>query len=387
MKKITYATAIFLTVLIAACSPGEQAGTGSAPLSLPVAVVNTAATTVYNEYPATIEGQSEIEIRPQVGGILEKIYVDEGALVTKGQLLFKINDKVYKEQYNNTNAELLAAQAAAANAQLDVDKLKPLVQNKVVSDLQLKTAASNYAMAAARVKQAQAMLADAEINIGYTTITAPTTGYIGRLNKKAGSLLAITDAQELTTLSDINEVHVYFSLSEKEFSLLKEQLPGRSIEEKLRKANAVSLSLANNEVYPETGRLDMVNGAFDKSSGAITLRASFANDHGLLRSGNTGKIRLGFNQDSVIAIPQSATTMIQDKVFVFALGDSSKVRKQAIIVSGKSGNNFLVKEGLHNGDRIVLEGIEGLQDGTVVQAAKPPVAQATKPTANEQATR
>ncbi|MFY0255485.1 efflux RND transporter periplasmic adaptor subunit [Chitinophaga sp. 30R24] len=380
MKQLTFSTIILIAALLAACSSGTPAATTTTAPSLPVATVTTATAEVYNEYPATIEGTAEVEIRPQVGGILEKIYVDEGAYVTAGQPLFKINDKVYREQFNNANAGLLAAQAAAANAQLEIDKLKPLVQNKVVSDLQLKTVESDYNMAQARVKQAEATLADAQINMGYTTIKAPSSGYIGRLNKKVGSLLAVTDAQELTTLSDIKEVHVYFSLSEKEFSLLKEQLPGNTIEEKFRKAKPVSLGLAGNTVYPETGRLDMVNGSFDKNSGAITIRASFPNDHGLLRSGNTGKIKLSFIQDNVMAIPQSATTAIQDKIFVFALGDSSKVRKQLVGIAGKSGNSYLVKDGLKNGDKIVLEGIEGLQDGTVIQAAAvaKPVAQASK---------
>jgi membrane fusion protein (multidrug efflux system) len=378
MKKITFSTIILSLILFAACSPGAQTGTGAAALSLPVATVSTATAETFNEYPATIEGESEVEIRPQVGGILEKIFVDEGAYVAAGQSLFKINDRVYREQLNKANAELLAAQAAADNAQLEVNKLQPLVENKVVSDLQLKTATSNYAMAVARVKQAQSMIGDAEINVGYTSIKAPANGYIGRLNKKAGSLLSTTDVQEITTLSNIKDVHVYFSLSEKEFSMLKEQLPGNSLEEKLKKAKSVSLSLAGNDVYPEQGRLDMVNGGFDKNSGAITIRATFPNGHGLLRSGNTGKIRLSFTQDNVISIPQAATTEIQDKIFVFTLGDSSKVHKRFITVTGKTGNNYLIKEGLKNGDRIVLEGTEGLQDGTVIQVAKPAVAQAGK---------
>jgi membrane fusion protein (multidrug efflux system) len=364
MKKIAIPA---LLILLAACSPKTKTtATDTAP-TLPVATVSAAAAETYNEYPATIEGESELEIRPQVGGILEKIYVDEGAYVTTGQPLFKINDRVYREQFNNANAELLAAKATAANAQLEIDKLTPLVENKIVAPLQLKTAESNYAMAAARVQQAQAILADAQINIGYTLIKAPAQGYIGRLNKKAGSLLAVTDTKELTTLSDIKEVHVYFSLSEQEFSLLKKQLPGNSIEEKLKKANTVTLSLAGNETYAEAGKLDMVNGGFDKNSGAITIRASFPNTHGLLRSGNTGKIKLGFSQDDVITVPQSATTTIQDKIFVFSVGDSSKVHKQMITVSGKSGNNFLVKDGLKHGDKIVLEGIEGLQEGTIIK--------------------
>jgi len=369
MKNITsFITFSLIAVLLAACANQTQTAAVSA-LSLPLATVTTANAATTSEYPATIEGEAEVEIRPQVGGILEKIFVDEGTYVNAGQPLFKINDQVYRERVNNAAAELTAAQAAAANAQLEVSKVQPLVQHKVVADMQLKTAESNLSAAQARVKQAQALLSDAEINLGYTLIKAPAPGYIGRLNKKVGSLLSVNDVQELTNLSNIRSVHVYFSLSESEFAALKQQLPGNTIEEKLKNAKPVSLALAEGETFPETGRIDMVNGGFDKNSGAITIRATFANANGLLRSGNTGKIRLTFTKESVISIPQSATTTIQDKVFVFIVGDSSKVHKQPVTVVGRTGNSFLINEGLKTGDRIVLEGIEGLQEGTLVQPA------------------
>jgi len=369
MKAITsFITFSLIAALLAACAHQQTAVT-TAALSVPMATVNSGNAETVNEYPATIEGEAEVEIRPQVGGTLEKIFVDEGAYVSAGQPLFKINDQVYRERVNNANAELSAAQAAVASAQVEVNKILPLVQNKVVAEMQLKTANANLEAAQARVKQVQALLSDAEINLGYTLIKAPAPGYIGRLNKKVGSLLSVGDVQELTNLSNIKTVHVYFSLSESEFAVLKEQLTGNSIEEKLRSAGPVSLALAAGDVYPETGRLDMVNGGFDKNSGAITIRASFANSNGLLRSGNTGKIRLTFTQENVITIPQSATTSIQDKIFVYTVGDSSKVHKQPVTVVGRTGNTFLINDGLKNGDRIVLEGIEGLQEGTQVQPA------------------
>lgn len=369
MKAITsFITFSLIAALLAACAHQQTAVT-TAAVSVPMATVNSGNAETVNEYPATIEGEAEVEIRPQVGGTLEKIFVDEGAYVSAGQPLFKINDQVYRERVNNANAELSAAQAAVASAQVEVNKIQPLVQNKVVAEMQLKTANANLEAAQARVKQGQALLSDAEINLGYTLIKAPAPGYIGRLNKKVGSLLSVGDVQELTNLSNIKIVHVYFSLSESEFAVLKDQMTGNSIEEKLKSARPVSLALAAGDVYPETGRLDMVNGGFDKNSGAITIRASFANSNGLLRSGNTGKIRLTFTQENVITIPQSATTSIQDKIFVYTVGDSSKVHKQPVNVVGRTANTFLVNDGLKNGDRIVLEGIEGLQEGTHVQPA------------------
>lgn len=368
MKKITYLLAIFFAALIACNSKKQPDDTNNAP-SFPVTTLSSTDAEVYNEYPATIEGADELEIRPQVAGILEKVHVDEGAYVSKGQLLFSINDQPFRESVNNANAALLAAKAAAANAKLEMEKLVPLVDNKVMSPLQLKTAETNYQMTIAQAGQAQAVLADARIRLSYTSIKAPANGYIGRLNKKPGSLVNVNDAKELTTLSSIRTVRVYFSLSEKEFTVLKEELPGNTMPEKLKNAAPVSLLLAGGKDYPVKGTLDMVNGSFDPGSGAITLRASFPNETALLRSGNTGKIRLAFLQKSVIAVPQAATTAMQDKLFVFAVNDSSKVRKQLITVAGKSGASLLVRDGLKAGDRIVTDGIGNLQDGMLIKPA------------------
>ncbi|WPU99170.1 efflux RND transporter periplasmic adaptor subunit [Mucilaginibacter sp. cycad4] len=366
MKTIPTIIAASLAALLVGCSTTPQA-TSLAPASLPVITVSQGNAETQNEYPATIEGESEVEIRPQVGGILEKVFVDEGTFVQKGQPLFQIDDQVYRQQVNNATAELGAAQAAAENAQIEVNKVQPLVENKVVVDLQLKTASANLNAARSKVAQAKAILADAKIKLGYTLIKAPVSGYIGRLNKKVGSLLAVTDADELTDLSNIKDVRVYFSLSEAEFSDLKSRLPGNTIAEKLKSAASVKLRLSDGQDYAVNGKLDMVNGKFDKNSGAISVRATFANTDGLLRSGNTGRIILTFKEGNVIAIPQSATTMIQDRRFVYVVGDSSKVRKQVVTISGSSANNFYIKEGLKSGDRIVLEGVEGLQDGAKIQ--------------------
>lgn len=374
--KTTAFTLPCLVVLLSACSSGEQTAAPTTIPSLKVARVGSGATTIRNEYPATVEGGADVEIRPQVSGVLEKIYVDEGTLVAAGQPLFKIQDFTYREQLNKANAGLLAARAAVANTQLDIEKITPLVENNVVSDQQLKTAIVHHDLALARRKEAEAQVADATINLGYTIISAPFSGYIGRLNKKAGSLLAVNDVAELTTLSDIRQVHVYFSLSEREFVTWKQHLPGSNIEEKLRSAPLVYLTLAGGEEYTSPGQLDMVNSAFNKTTGAITVRATFPNKERLLRSGNTGKIRLQFTDQQALTIPQAATLDVQDKTFVFAVDDSSRVHKRAITISGTVGNHYLISEGLEKGSRIVLENLETLQEGMKILPVSAPVAQA-----------
>lgn len=347
----------------------EQAA--APPVKAEVVTINTSTAVTETDYTAALEGKVNVEIRPQVDGNLEKVFVDEGAYVHAGQPLFKINDLPYREQYNSAVAGLHAAEAAVAHAQLEIDKITPLVQSKVMSDIQLKTLKNTHRQALASVELAKASVAAAQINLGYTLIKAPVSGYIGRLPRKQGSLVSRMDVQALTQLSDVQEVYAYFSLSEADFIRFKEQYAGNTVADKLHNLPPVSLVLADNSVYPAEGKINMVDGQFDRNTGAITLRATFPNKDGLLRSGNTGKVRLSMPHNDAITVPAAATVEIQDKVFVYAVGDSNKVSKQPIILMGKSGNDYLVKEGIKPGDRIVYSGLDHLQEGVIVQPEKP----------------
>lgn len=368
MKRIILG--LIAITLLYSCSPKQQqAGAPPAP-SLPVATIATGTDTTYQEYPASIQGAVNVEIRPQVSGALDKVFVDEGAYVSQGQPIFQINELPYRAAYNNAVANLHAMEAAVVNAQLEIEKLTPLVQNKVISDYQLKTAKAAYDVAKANVEQAKANVSTAQINLGYTTIKAPVSGYIGLLVKKQGSLVAPSDIDALTLLSDVHNVHVYFSLGEKDFIDFKEQYPGETLKDKLKSLPPVTLLLADASSYGQEGKIDMIDGQFDKTTGAITLRASFPNAQGLLRSGNTGKVRLSLVHKDALLVPESATVDMQDKVFVFTVGDSSKVKKQAITIVGKSGDNYLVKDGIKVGDQIVLSGVDKLQEGMVIQPQK-----------------
>jgi membrane fusion protein (multidrug efflux system) len=359
-----------IAISIFSCSPKPQTAQAPPPPSLPVASVVSGTETTYQEYPASIEGTVNVEVRPQVSGSLDKVFVDEGAFVNAGQPIFKINEQPYRAALNNALASLHAAQAAQGNAQIEVDKLTPLVANKVVSDYQLKTAKATFLVAKANIESAKANVATAQINLGYTLIKAPVSGYIGRLLKKQGSLVSPQDVEALTQLSDVHDVHVYFALGEKDFVSFKEQYAGSTIKDKLKHLPSVSLLLADDSEYAKLGKIDMIDGQFDKTTGAITLRASFPNPQGLLRSGNTGKVRLSLQHPNSLIIPQSATIEMQDKVFVFALADSNKVKKLPITIIGTSGTNYLVKDGVKAGDQIVLSGVDHLQEGTVIAPQK-----------------
>jgi membrane fusion protein (multidrug efflux system) len=362
MKPIIFALA---AVFLFGCSSNPQPG-ATPPPSLPVVTIKSGSDTTYQDYPALVEGTLNVEIRPQVSGTLDKVFVDEGAFVKKGDPILKINEQPFRAAFNNALASLHATQGAMENANLEIEKLTPLVQSKVVSEYQLKTATATAYVAKANVEQANANVATARINLGYTLINAPVSGYIGRLLKKKGSLVAPGDTEALTLLSDVHEVHVYFALGENDFVSFKDQYVGETLKDKLKKLPPVTLILSDNLAYIETGRVDMIDGQFDNNTGAITLRASFPNSKGLLRSGNTGKIRLSLLHKDALIVPTRATVEMQDKIFVFALADNNKVKKQALTIVGKSGNNYLVKEGVKAGDRIVLSGLDNLQEGTTI---------------------
>ncbi|WP_261387693.1 efflux RND transporter periplasmic adaptor subunit [Chitinophaga pinensis] len=363
---------LVLTVLVGLYSCKSSSAHNEAPAATPAEVVTIGAAdaNTENDYTASLEGKVNVEIRSQVDGYLEKVYVDEGAYVKAGQPLFKIDEHRYREQLNNAKAALHAAEASVLNAQLEIDKVTPLVNNKVVSDMQLRTAKTAHEVATANVEQAKAMVASAAINLGYTNVTAPVSGYIGRIPKKAGALISLSDPEPLTKLSDVHEIYAYFSLSEGDFFSFKDNYAGSTLEEKLKNLPPAILVLADNHIYEEKGRVDMIDGQFEKNTGAITLRAVFPNAKGTIRTGNTGKVRLLREYKSAILVPQAATIEIQDRIFVYTLDKDNKTVRQAITVTGSTGNQYLVSEGVKSGDRIVVSGVDRLKEGMEIKPEK-----------------
>ncbi len=372
MRKYLYAGIPVLSVLFLfqSCHSSE-AGTGygggpQPPRALPVVTIAERPFTTYREYTASLEGSNDIEIRPQVSGYIEKIYVDEGAFVKKGQPIFKINDQPYQEALNNANAALAVARANQASAEINKNKLEPLVQNQVISPIQLKTAQAAYDASTAYVSQAEAQVGNAKINIGYSLIKAPVDGFIGRIHVKIGSLAGGTVQDALTNISEVKDVRAYFSVSETAFLRFKEEYPGKTLDDKIKNLPPVELILSDNTVYPIKGKVEIVAGQFIPGTGSIPFRASFPNTNGALRSGSTGRVRISISLPSGLVIPQETTYELQDKVFVFLLTDSNKVNSAPVQVSGKAGNYYLVDKGLKAGDRIVY-GVESINDGTVIQ--------------------
>lgn len=336
------------------------------PPSLPVVKLETGSVTTWQSYPASVEGATNVSIRPQVSGYLEKIYVQDGDFVAQGQTLFRINAKEYSQFSKSADANIQLAKANVEKAQVEVDRLEPLVAGKVIADVQLKTAKAVLHEAQASYAQAVSGKGSADITLGYTLITAPVSGYVGHINFKQGSLIGKGELLPLTELSEVNNMHAYFSMSEADFFRFFSNVEGGSVEQKIRHIPPVELELADNTVYPVKGKVELVQGQFDKSSGSISFRAVFANKDKLLRSGITGKVRIPFPQQDKLLVPQQSTYELQDKVYVFALGDSNKVVSKQIAILGKSGGNYIVDKGVNRGETIVFSGLQRLRDGAKI---------------------
>ncbi len=336
-------------------------------LALPIIQVDTTTAITIKDYIGNIEGKVNVEIRPQVEGLLEQIFVDEGAFVKEGQPLFKVDPQPYQEVLNNMVATENVEKAKLKNAKLEIDRLKPLIDNEVIAEVQLQTAKANYEIARASLAKASAAVASAKINLDYTVIKAPVSGYIGRMPKRIGNLVSKSDKEPLTVLSDVSEVYVYFGMSESDFLYFSKGNKKTDTTAAGQYLPDVALILADGHEYAEKGKVDMINGQVNRTTGSISLRASFPNSQDVMRSGNTGTIKLKETNPHVILIPQEVTTSIQDKTFVYILDNEDKVKLQSIVLNGVSGTNYIVSEGLKIGDRVIKTGFDKLTEGMYVK--------------------
>ena len=336
------------------------------PVQAEIMTLHPEEAVVEQTFPASLQGKDNVQLRPQISGYIDKIYVDEGAYVRAGQPVFRINANVYREQRNTALAALGMAKSQLASAKLELDKYKVLTDNKVVADFQYRKARTNYDNALAAVKQQQALVASADLNVGFSIIKAPVSGYIGRIPNRIGALVGPNDAQALTTLSQVSEIYAYFSLPEKEILNINATRPGKTLIEKLKSFQDITLLLADGKSYSHAGKIDMMDGQFDQSTGSVSLRASFPNPEGLLRTGNTGRILLKTIQQNVYKIPLLATYEVQDKIFVGLVNGQNKVIRKALQDFTRSGNFYLLKSGFAPGDRIVANELASIPENSTI---------------------
>jgi membrane fusion protein, multidrug efflux system len=324
--------------------------------------------TVNAAYPATLEGRQNVEIRSKVDGFVEAIYVDEGASVKKGQLLFRISSPQYEEAVRNTAAAISSAQAAVSTAQLEVEKVKPLVEKDIISKYELESAQLTLQSKKAALAQAKAELANAKANLNYTRITSPVDGTIGLIPNKIGSLVSSTSTEPLTTVSDTREVYAYFSMNEKQLLEFYRMNPGKTQKDKLKNLPKVTLQLSDGSDYAENGTVEMVSGLIDTETGSATFRAIFSNPAGLIRSGGSATLKIPKHLKSVLIIPQDATYELQNKRFAFVVKSDNAVTSTTVETTPTDdGKYFIVTKGLNAGDKVVLEGVSTLKEGAKIQ--------------------
>lgn len=355
-KTLSKAAVLLIIIGFSSCGKSGSDAGAFAPPKPEVDFLETKSITgeVEKKYPGTVEGTVNVDIKAQVSGYLEAIYVKEGDYVNKGQSLFKIKGDVYAEQVNSSRAAYKTALANLANAKLEVEKIKPLVDGKVFSDMQLKTAQATYDAAVAQVAQAKAALGSSHLNADFSLIKAPVSGYISRIPNRIGNLVTPADTVPLTVLSDINTVFVYFSLTEADYLAFSKEA---------KSDQTVSLIMADDSEYDQKGKLEVASGNIDRSTGTISLKAIFPNPKKLLRSGGSARVVLNNNLSSVITVPMASVKDIQDKFFVFVLKPGNKVAMVPIEIAGNSGTNYFVKSGLNSGDKVALNSIDVLYDG------------------------
>jgi membrane fusion protein, multidrug efflux system len=337
--------------------PAGASGAGSVS-DYQVLTLGYKSVTIHQNFPATIEGQRVIEIRPMVSGYLKEILVAEGEKVKKGQLLFTINNPQYEQDVISAKARINSAEADVNTAIMEIEKVRPLVDKEIVSNYRMQSAELTLKAREAALEEAKAALKNSETNLSYTFIRSPQDGIIGTIPYKNGALVSSNSAEALTSLSDIHEVFAYFSWNEKQ---VLDMLADSKV------LPPAKLILSNSTEYPLEGRIEMASGLISTTTGSATFKAVFKNPDGLIRSGSSGTIKIPQVYDSVLVVPQSATYELQDKRFIFTVSPDNKVTVVNIIsISTDDGKFYIVTDGLRPGDRIVTEGIISLKEGSTI---------------------
>ncbi|TDO25389.1 membrane fusion protein (multidrug efflux system) [Sediminibacterium goheungense] len=323
---------------------------------LPVLAIQKKDTLLLTEYVSEIQAVRNVEIRARVHGFLENIFVDEGKEVKKGQLLFQINDLEYVTEVAKAKANVSNAVAEAKAAELEVDRIKMLVDKKVISSTEFELASAKLRAAKAKVEEANAELASAQNKLSFTSIKSPFDGVIDRIPLKIGSL--IDPGALLTTISDIHDVFAYFHVSESEYLRFRKDKSNASSREE-----AIQLVLSDGTEYPQRGRIETMDGEINENTGAIAFRARFPNPSKLLKHGASGKIRLTSVVKDAMLIPQKSVFEIQDKNYVFVVGNDNIVKMRGFTYRNRVADFYIVEQGIQPGERIVYEGVKNIRDG------------------------
>lgn len=316
-------------------------------------------------YPAQIEGRQSIKIIPRVEGYLRQICVKEGQCVKKGQVLFVIDQASYKAEVKAAEANVAVAKAGLQTAQLNYDSRKTLYQKNIVSDYDLRVATANLAIAKAQAQQAQAQLQSARANLSYTVLLSPSDGVVGSLQFRVGDFVGPSTESGLTTVADIYEMYIYFSLTERD--VMSRIARYGSLDKAVEAFPPVILLTANGDTCAVKGRVESISGVVDSSTGSLSARAVFPNADNHLLSGSTGSIVIPNELKQVIVIPQSATYEIQDKTYAWRLVHGKAESKMISVQPTSDGKNYIITDGLNVGDVIVAKGAGYVKEGQEIE--------------------
>ncbi len=363
MKFISHAyrmgmfTFLIISIFASACSIQEN--NKSEVDKFPVVTPLLKDTTYTTAYIADIQAIQHTEIRSRVPAFVDRIHVSEGQQVKKGQLLFTLSSQEFKEEVFKATAILKSTIAEAKAAEVDLRSATKLVENNVVSEMELEIAKSKLEALRARIEEAKSHESSAKLRLSFAEIRAPFDGIVDRIPKKAGSL--VSEGELLTFLSDPREVVAYFNLSEVEYL----DYLG------LKQANETSearLELVNGSLHQHSGHVTTAEGQIDRHTGNIAFRAVFANPDFTLKHGSSGKVLIEKQLRNAILIPQKSTFEIQDKTYVFILDENNVARQTVINPKLRIPHFYILDAGLKSTDRIVYEGVQRIKDGDHISA-------------------
>ncbi|PKG44225.1 efflux RND transporter periplasmic adaptor subunit [Psychroflexus sp. MES1-P1E] len=369
-KKIVRLLALSVFLIILSCGSKEEnsaAAQEAPPATFPVTQIQLKTVTGYQEYPTSIEGVVNSDVRAKTSGYIQNVLVDEGQNVRKGQVLFELETQSLSQDAG-------AAKARINVAQVEVEKLIPLVEKNIISSIQLETAKANLA-------QAKANYSGVVATIDYATIKSPIDGYVGAINFREGALISPNDATPLTKVSEISKVYAFFSFNEAQYIDHLQRSEGKSKAERIENAPDVSLVLPNGKMYSETGRIQTSTGQINQNTGTIKIRAAFNNPYEILTNGNSGKIRIPIDYKDAIVVPQSATFEQQNDILIYTLDKDNKAKSTLIKVQGTVGHLYVVESGLKEGDKIIISGVGKLTNGTPISPQETSFENAIQPIA------
>jgi len=347
-----------------------EAASQAAPPAIPVTVaaVEPRDVTSWQEFSGRLEAIDRVEIRPRVAGAIQSVHFREGALVKQGDLLVTIDPAPYEAAVAQAQAQVGAAKAKLDLAKVEVDRGQKLFDNKTISQSDMDTRASNYAEAGANLKAADAALQTAQLNLDYTQVRAPIAGRVGKIAVTVGNLVAAgSSSPALTTLVSVDPIYASFSANEQTVTRALAELPATGGAVPPVEQIPVQIGTASDDGTPIKGKLQLIDNEVDAASGTVSVRAVFDNPGGRLIPGQFVRVRMGQPKaESKLLISERAIGTDQDKKFVFVVGADNKVEYRPINLGDTSDGLRIVTSGLNAGDRIIVNGLQRVRPGAVV---------------------